>query len=109
MDGIYIPMKLPGIEDNHRIKAEIRKIDGELQFGIMTDGYYCCENWTYYPITTIQDHGDLIDRDELKKYKKHSYKEFHENIVSVAQIDWMPAVIPSSDNTVNLESKGEEV
>ena len=33
----------------------------------------------------------LIDADELKKKKKHS-KEFAENIVSVAEIDWQPTV-----------------
>ena len=33
----------------------------------------------------------LIDADELKKKKKHS-KEFAENVVSVAEIDWQPTV-----------------
>ena len=33
----------------------------------------------------------LIDANELKKKKKHS-KEFAENIVSVAEIDWQPTV-----------------
>lgn len=35
--------------------------------------------------------GRMIDADELKKKKKHS-KEFAENIVSVAEIDWQPTV-----------------
>lgn len=33
----------------------------------------------------------LIDADKLKGKKKHS-KEFAENIVSVAEIDWQPTV-----------------
>lgn len=33
----------------------------------------------------------LIDADELKKHKYHS-DITHENVVSVAQIDWMPTV-----------------
>ena len=33
----------------------------------------------------------LIDADELKKKKKHS-QEFAENVVSVAEIDWMPTI-----------------
>ena len=34
----------------------------------------------------------LIDADELKKKKKHSYKEFFENVVSVADIDNAPTI-----------------
>lgn len=34
----------------------------------------------------------LIDADELKKKKKHSYKEFFENVVSVYDIDNAPTV-----------------
>lgn len=33
----------------------------------------------------------LIDADELKKHKYHS-DITHENVVSVAQIDWMPTI-----------------
>ena len=33
----------------------------------------------------------LIDADELKKHKYHS-DITHENVVAVAQIDWMPTV-----------------
>ena len=104
MDGIYIPMKLPEIEDNHRIKAEIRKIDGELQFGIMTDGYYCCENWTHYPITTIQDHGDLIDIEPFMRglYEEmctggevYTTKQVYEMLDQ--ELREMPTVIPAEE------------
>ena len=37
-------------------------------------------------------HGRLIDADALKQRKKHS-NEFAENVVSVAEIDWMPTII----------------
>lgn len=33
----------------------------------------------------------LIDADALKTKKRHS-TEFHENVVAVAEIDWMPTV-----------------
>ena len=39
-----------------------------------------------------EEHGDLIDRDELKKKKVYSY-ERHEYVVPVACIDWEQAVI----------------
>lgn len=32
-----------------------------------------------------------IDADALKRKKRHS-TEFHENVVAVAEIDWMPTV-----------------
>lgn len=38
------------------------------------------------------EHGDLIDRDELKKSKVYSH-ERHEYIVPVAYIDWQNAAI----------------
>ena len=34
----------------------------------------------------------MIDANELKKKKKHSYKEFFENVVSVADIDNAPTI-----------------
>ena len=38
----------------------------------------------------------LIDADELKKHKYHS-DITHENVVAVAQIDWMPTVCDIDD------------
>lgn len=38
-------------------------------------------------------HGRLIDADALKTKKKHSYNEFYENVVSVAEIDWAETII----------------
>ena len=38
------------------------------------------------------EHGDLIDRDELKENKIYSH-ERHEYVVPVAYIDWQDAVI----------------
>ena len=46
----------------------------------------------------IPPHGRLIDADALKKKKKHS-NEFAENVVSVAEIDWMPTVIEAEEET----------
>ena len=97
MAGIYIPMKLPDIKDNHIIKAEIRNIDGELQFGIMTDGYYCCQQWTYYPLMTVQDHGDLIDRDALKQKETWVFFDEWGNMTAACDaLDSSPVVIPAN-------------
>lgn len=49
-------------------------------------------------IGELPEHGDLIDRDELKKHKRHS-EEFCENIVSVAHIDWMPTIVPATERS----------
>lgn len=49
-------------------------------------------------IGELPEHGDLIDRDELIKHKRHS-EEFCENIVSVAQIDWMPTIVPATERS----------
>lgn len=43
-------------------------------------------------VVELPPHGRLIDADALKQKKKHS-NEFAENIVSVAEIDWMPTII----------------
>ena len=59
-------MEMPEIENNHGIKAEIRMLDGKLELGIMTGGYYCSQEWTYYPLVEIPDHGRLIDADALE-------------------------------------------
>ena len=39
-----------------------------------------------------EEHGDLIDRDALKKMKVYS-PELHEYIVPVAYVDWQDTVI----------------
>ncbi len=61
--GVYINMEMPQIEGNRGIKAEIRQLDGKFEFGIMTGGYSCCEQWTFYPIVPVPEHGRLIDAD----------------------------------------------
>ena len=53
---------------------------------------------SWCPIGELPEHGDLIDRDELKKHKRHS-EEFCENIVSVAHIDWMPTIVPATERS----------
>ena len=59
-------METPDIENNKSIKAEIRNLDGKLELGIMTGGYYCSQQWTYYPIVSVPTlHGRLIDVDEV--------------------------------------------
>ena len=50
------------------------------------------------PLVEIKPHGDLIDRKALKQKKKHS-NEFAENVVSVAEIDWIPTIIEAEDGT----------
>lgn len=65
--NVYVNgMKMPEIKENKSIKAEIRNLDGRLELGIMTGGYYCCEQWSYYPIIKVPDgHGRLIDADNF--------------------------------------------
>jgi len=46
----------------------------------------------------------LIDADELKKHKYHS-DITHENVVAVAQIDWMPTVC----DIEQIKSKHDEM
>lgn len=66
MNVLIKGMKMPEIKNNHAIKAEIRNLDGRLEIGIMIGGYSCCEQWCYYPIQILTDHGDLIDRDVVE-------------------------------------------
>jgi len=66
-------MEMPEIENNHGIKAEIRMLDGKLELGIMTGGYYCSQEWTYYPLVEIPDHGRLIDGDRTEKELAFDY------------------------------------
>ena len=65
------------------IKDEYDNPNGEV-------AYSAIEKGTVLP----EGHGDLIDRDELKKHKYHD-SDRYENAVAVAQIDWAPAVIPA--------------
>lgn len=65
--------------------------------GRVADYDECVKNGTrpdWCPIKGVlpDDHGDLIDRDELKKKKVYSH-ERHEYVVPVACIDWQDAVI----------------
>ena len=74
--SILINMEMPEIDGNRGVKAEIRQLDGKLEFGIMTGGYDCCELWSYYPIQEIQKpHGRLIDADveieAIEKWENH--------------------------------------
>ena len=60
--SILINIKMPKIENNKSVKAEIRQIDGKFELGIMTGGYYCSQEWTYYPLVEVPTpHGRLID------------------------------------------------
>lgn len=101
--GVYIPgIKMPVIVGNRGIKAEIRQIDGKLEFGIMTGGYSCCEQWTYYPLVPVPQHGRLGDLDALKaRATKRLYASNHGSMAEaycaalIDLIDAEPAVIPA--------------
>ena len=41
-----------------------------------------------------EGHGRLVDADELKAKKYHN-DITHENAVAVAEIDWMPTIVPA--------------
>ena len=60
--------KLPKIEGDKSIKAEIRCVGGKWEFGIMTGGYYCCQQWSFYPLSELPPHGKLGDLDESDNY-----------------------------------------
>ena len=62
--------------------------DGEFVLVCNDDGDADC------PIKGVlpDEHGDLIDRDALKKMTVYS-PELHEYIVPVAYVDWQKAVI----------------
>ena len=44
----------------------------------------------------LPEHGRLIDADELKQKKKHSSKEFFENVISVYDIDHAKTIVEAS-------------
>ena len=69
------------------------------------DAYGDCH--VYKDVIAIEvptPHGGLIDADVLKQKKKHS-NEFAENVVSVAEIDWMPAIIEAEGKDINVTTK----
>ena len=55
--------------------------------------YSCLAECVRRGIPLPKGHGRLIDADALKTKKKHSYNEFYENVVSVAEIDWAETII----------------
>lgn len=72
------------------IDIHLHFIDGHI---VDADGYGFVE--------LPKGHGDLIDRNELKKHKYHDNARY-ENAVAVAQIDWADAIIEA-----DTESEGE--
>ena len=100
-------MEMPKIKENKSIKAEIRNLDGRLELGIMTGGYYCCEQWSYYPIIEVPDgHGRLIDADELTSdyfVTSTSTGNYISLYVSKKQIEDAPIIIPADREEVREE------
>ena len=66
--GVYIKgMEMPELEIGKAIKMEICNDNGVMRIGIMTGGYPCCEEWTYYEASEVPEpHGRLIDETEIK-------------------------------------------
>lgn len=97
--------KLPTVEGDKSIKAEIRCIGGKWEFGIMTGGYHCCQEWTFYPLSELPKHGRLIDalwvRNQIIKQwmdysdDSHMYKRGMEDAYEV--IRNAPTIIPASE------------
>lgn len=58
----------------------------------ISSAYTALEKALILLVQVPDNHGDLIDRDELKKKKAYSH-ERHEYVVPVAYIDWEHAVI----------------
>lgn len=49
------------------------------------------------PLIELPPHGRLVDADKLKLKKKHSSKEFFENVVSVFDIDNAQTVLEATE------------
>lgn len=58
----------------------------------ISSAYTALEKALILLVQVPDDHGDLIDRDALKKTKVYSH-ERHEYVIPVAYIDWEHAVI----------------
>ena len=60
------------------------------------DGEFPTERPSWCPIicSLPEGHGRLVDADKLKAKKYHS-DIAHENAVAVAEIDWMPTIVPA--------------
>ena len=51
-------------------------------------------SWCPIICSLPEGHGRLVDADKLKAKKYHS-DIAHENAVAVAEIDWMPTIVPA--------------
>ena len=51
-------------------------------------------DWCPIICSLPEGHGRLVDADKLKAKKYHS-DIAHENAVAVAEIDWMPTIVPA--------------
>ncbi|MBQ6536831.1 MAG: hypothetical protein IJI40_08670 [Firmicutes bacterium] len=92
-------MEMPDIENNKSIKAEIRNLDGKLELGIMTGGYYCSQQWTYYPIVSVlTPHGRLIDvKDAQNEIDKVRPGRCYEDAWALTVMDSAPTVIEAEE------------
>lgn len=97
--------KLPTVEGDKSIKAEIRCIGGKWEFGIMTGGYYCCQQWSFYPISELPPHGRCIDADARVNVQMYNdefedYQTVNMSIDDLLDSSWIeleddPTIIPA--------------
>lgn len=102
--GVYIKgMKMPELKIGKVIKMELLNDNGVVSIGIMTGGYSCCEEWTYYEASEVPEpHGRLIDADVLKEkyvWLWPSIEHFlpQEKAVRLSRIDDAPTVIEAEE------------
>ena len=94
--------KRPTVEGDKSIKAEIRCIGGKWEFGIMTGGYYCSQEWTFYPLSELPPHGRLIDADALIRELEITEEDDHNGAtllmaVFLEVLKSAPTIIPASE------------
>ena len=94
--------KRPTVEGDKSIKAEIRCIGGKWEFGIMTGGYYCSQEWTFYPLSELPPHGRLIDADALIRELEITEEDDHNGAtllmaVFLEVLKSAPTIIPAEE------------
>ena len=62
-------------------------------------------DWCPILCTLPEGHGRLVDADALKEKKAYS-QERHEKVVPVAEIDWMPTIVPATNKKEMNQNAG---
>ena len=97
MSKLIVEMEMPKacswVEDGVKKRCQMKELGGACAIAKQFE-YPNEKRPSWCPIKGVlpDEHGDLIDRDALKKMKVYS-PERHEYIVPVAYVDWQDTVI----------------